>query len=118
MWTPVIRFGRGGSAEMPQICSHPEMAESALYADPKLARQKASERRNTTGEGNDWPRDWKLDKAKAAGKICYAEPRPTNLPPTPSSAATPRVSLSRTMPTLELRKAREEYKQTVPNNRR
>jgi hypothetical protein len=113
----VIRFSRGGSADMPQVCSYPEVAESAVYADQKLARQRVSGRRNTTGEGNDWPRDWKLDKARAAGKIWYAEPRPTPLPPIPSSAAMPRVSLSRTMPTLEeLRKAHEEYKRTVPNN--
>ena len=70
----VIRFSRGGSADMPQVCSYPDVAESAVYADQRLSRQRASGRRNTTGEGNDWPRDWKLDKAKAAGTIWYANP--------------------------------------------
>jgi hypothetical protein len=73
----VIRFTRAGSADIPQVSTYPEVAESAVHADEILARQRASGRRNTTGEGNDWPRDWKLDKAKAAGKIWYAEDRPT-----------------------------------------
>ena len=113
----VIRFSRGGSADMPQVSSYPEVAESAVYADQRLTRQRASGRRNTTGEGNDWPRDWKLDKATAAGNIWYAESRPTRLPPKPACAAMPKVSLSHTVPTVdELRKVHEEYKRTVPNN--
>lgn len=113
----VIRFSRGGSADMPQVSSYPDVAESAVYADQRLSRQRASGRRNTTGEGNDWPRDWKLDKAKAAGKIWYAEPRTTRLLPKPTCAAPPKVSLSGAAPSVEeLRKAHEEYKVTVPNN--
>jgi hypothetical protein len=113
----VIRFSRGGSADMPQVCSYPDVAESAVYADQRLSRQRASGRRNTTGEGNDWPRDWKLDKAKAAGKIWYAEPRTIRLPPKSACAAMPKVSLSRAAPSVEeLRKTHEEYKRTVPNN--
>ena len=113
----VIRFSRGGSADMPQVCTYPEVAESAVYADQKLSRQRASGRRNTTGEGNEWPRDWKLDKAKAAGKIWYAEPRPARLPVKPNFAATPKVRLSHTAPSAEeMRQAHEEYKRTVPNN--
>ena len=113
----VIRFSRGGSADMPQVSSYPDVAESAVYADQRLSRQRASGRRNTTGEGNDWPRDWKLDKAKSAGKIWYAEPRTTRLPPKATGSATPKVSLSEAAPSVEeLRKAHEEYKRTVPNN--
>jgi len=54
----VIRFSNGGSADMPQISSYPDVAEAAAYADERLSRQRASGRRNTTGEGGDWPRDW------------------------------------------------------------
>jgi hypothetical protein len=113
----VIRFTRAGSADIPQVSTYPEVAESAVHADEILARQRASGRRNTTGEGNDWPRDWKLDKAKAVGKIWYAEDRPNRLSSKPTCAATPKVSLSHTTPTVgELRKTHEEYKRTVPNN--
>jgi hypothetical protein len=41
----VIRFSRGESADMPQICSYPEVAESAVYADQRLSRQRASGRK-------------------------------------------------------------------------
>lgn len=51
----VIRFSRGGSADLPQVSTYPDVAESAVCADQKLLRQRASGRRNTTGEGNDWP---------------------------------------------------------------
>jgi hypothetical protein len=113
----VIRFSRGGSADMPQVCSYPDVAESAVYADQRLSKQRASGRRNTTGEGNDWPRGWKLDKARAANKIWYAEPRPTRLPPKPACAAPQKVSLAHTAPNVsELRAAHEEYKRTVPNS--
>jgi hypothetical protein len=114
----VIRFSHGGSADMPQVCGYPEVAESAAYADQRLARQRASGRRNTTGEGNEWPRDWKLDKAKAAGKIWYAEPRPTRYSPVkPRFAATPRLKLPHTAPSAEeIRQAHDEYKRTVPNS--
>src|SRR5713226_5254266 len=112
----VIRFSRGGSADMPQVCSYPEVAESAVYADQRLFKQRAPGRRNTTGEGRDWPHDWKLDKAKAAQKIWYAESRPNRLPSKPCST-TQKVSLSHAAPTAEeLRNAHEEYRQTVSNN--
>jgi hypothetical protein len=64
----VIRFNRGGSADMPQLSSYDEKAEEAAYADQRLTRQRGSGRRNTTGEGYDWPRNWKLNKAKAGEK--------------------------------------------------
>lgn len=53
----VIRFSRGGSADMPQISSYPEVAESAAYADQRFAKHRASGRSNSTGEGSDWPRN-------------------------------------------------------------
>lgn len=113
----VIRFSRGGSADLPQVSTYPDVAESAVCADQKLLRQRASGRRNTTGEGNDWPRDWKLDKAKAAGKIWYADPRPIRLAAKPACATTPRSNFSHRVPSLEqLRKNHEEYKRTVPNS--
>jgi hypothetical protein len=40
----VIRFSRGGSADMPQISSYPDKAEAAAYADQRLAKQRASGR--------------------------------------------------------------------------
>lgn len=113
----VIRFSRGGSADMPQLSSYPDVAESAVYADQRLAKQRASGRRNRTGEGNDWPRDWKLDKAKAAGRIRYAESRPIRLPSKPDSAYVPKVKLSDKRPSRsDLIKAHEEYVRTVPNS--
>jgi hypothetical protein len=111
----VIRFSRGGSADMPQISSYPDKAEAAVYADQRLAKQRASGRRNTTGEGSDWPRDWKLDKARAAGKIWYAESRPIRLKVASVGGAKFEFSLKR--PTAEeLRAAHEKYTRTVPNS--
>src|SRR5208282_928892 len=106
---------RGGSADMPQISSYPETAEAAAYADERLAKQRASGRRNTTGEGNDWPRDWKLDKAKAAGKIWYADSRPIRLKS--DNIITASVKFSVKQPTAEeLRSTHQKYVQTVPNS--
>ena len=68
----VIRYSRSGGADMPQLRSYPDVAEAAAHADERLARQRASGRTNMTGEGTDWPRNWKLAAAKAAGKIWYA----------------------------------------------
>lgn len=68
----VIRYNRSGGADMPQLSSYRDVAESAAHADERLAKQRASGRTNTTGEGFDWPRNWKLSAAKAAGKIWYA----------------------------------------------
>jgi len=67
----VIRHTRGGGADMPQLSTYPEVAESAANADERLAKQRTSGRMNTTGEGTHWPRNWKLGKAKAAGAIQY-----------------------------------------------
>lgn len=68
----VIQYTRGGGAKMPQLSSYREIAEDAARADILLGKQRASGRRNTTGEGVHWPTDWKLAKSKAAGKIWYA----------------------------------------------
>lgn len=76
----VIQYTRGGGAKMPQLSSYDEVAEEAARADVLLAQQRASGRRNTTGEGIDWPFDWKLAEAKAAGKIWYATPIPERGP--------------------------------------
>lgn len=73
----VIQYQPDGGAKMPQISTYEEVAESAARADELLAKQRASGRTNTTGEGAHWPRNWKLAKAKAAGKIWYAETQPT-----------------------------------------
>ncbi len=72
----VIQYTRGGGAKMPQLSSYDEIAEEAARADTLLAKQRASGRRNTTGEGVHWPSDWKLAKAKTAGRIWYATPSP------------------------------------------
>ena len=52
----VIRFSRGGSADMPQLCSYPEVAESAAYAESKIrptsgigARAKIRPGKETSG---------------------------------------------------------------------
>jgi hypothetical protein len=111
----VIRFSRGGSADMPQISSYPETAEAAAYADEKLAKQRASGRRNTTGEGNDWPRNWKLDRAKAAGKIWYANSRPIRLKSDNMTTASVKFSVKQ-LTAEELRSTHEKYVQTVPNS--
>jgi len=68
----VIQYTRGGGAKMPQLASYDEIAEDAARADSLLVKQRASGRRNTTGEGVHWPTDWKLAKSKASGKIWYA----------------------------------------------
>jgi hypothetical protein len=111
----VIRFSGGGSADMPQISSYPEVAEAAAYADERLAKQRASGRRNTTGEGSDWPRDWKLDKSKAAGKIWYAESRPIKFKSESTSATRVGFSLKQ-LNVQEMRSTHEKYIQTVPNS--
>jgi hypothetical protein len=110
----VIRFSGGGSADMPQISSYPDVAEAAAYADERLAKQRASGRRNTTGEGSDWPRDWKLDRAKAAGKIWYAESRPIRLKSDNTSAVRVKFSVKQ-LCAEQLRSTHEKYVQTVPN---
>jgi hypothetical protein len=115
----VIRYNRNGAADMPQLASYPDVAESAAHADERLAKQRASGRAytNTTGEGNDWPRHWKLAAARTAGKIWYAGVPPTrakteckNVAPKPQSGLPPTVTVE------ELLKAHAEYKDTVPNN--
>jgi hypothetical protein len=111
----VIRFSSGGSADMPQLSTYPEIAESAAYADQRLAKQRASGRRNTTGEGRDWPRNWKLNKAKTAGKIWYAESQPVPLKFVGATAA--KVGPWLKSPNADgLRAAHEEYIRTVPNS--
>jgi hypothetical protein len=100
----VIQYTRGGGAKMPQLSSYNEVAEEAARADVLLAKQRASGRRNTTGEGVHWPSDWKLAKAKAAGKVWYAIPEPERgTYPKPSVPIFPdRASTDRsTVPTLE-----------------
>jgi hypothetical protein len=67
----VIKYIRGGGVKTPQITTYDEVAESAAHADELLAMERASGHTYTTGEGHDWPRNWKLAKAKAAGKIFY-----------------------------------------------
>jgi hypothetical protein len=74
---------------MPQLSSYDEVAEDAARADVLLAKQRASGRRNTTGEGVHWPFDWKLSKAKAARKIWYATPSPARGPHQRPAAISP-----------------------------
>ena len=57
---------------MPQLCTYPDVAEAAAHADERLAKERAYGRKNTTGEGVEWPRNWKLGEAQAAGTIWYA----------------------------------------------
>jgi hypothetical protein len=64
----VIRYTRGGGADMPQLSSYPEVAESAAHVDERLAKQRASGRANTTGEGFNWPRNWKLSAQRRPGR--------------------------------------------------
>ena len=47
----VIRYTRGGGADMPQLSTYPEVAESAANADERVAKQRASGRMNTTPIG-------------------------------------------------------------------
>lgn len=49
----VIQYTRNGGAQMPQLSSYDEIAERAAHADELLAKQRASGRKNTTGEGVD-----------------------------------------------------------------
>lgn len=114
----VIRYNRNGAADMPQLASYPEVAESAAQADERLAKQRASGRTNTTGEGADWPRNWKLAAAKAVGKIWYV-----GCPEGRAKSECNNVAFKaqkRLPPALlsveELLKAHAEYKSTVPNN--
>jgi hypothetical protein len=108
----VIRFSRGGSADMPQVCSYPEVAESAVYADQR-GQTACLRAQDTTSEGNDWPPDWKLDKAKAAGNVWYAGSRPNRSPLKPACETMAKVSFSGAGPTVgEWRKTHEEYKRT------
>jgi hypothetical protein len=115
----VIRYNRNGAADMPQLASYPEVAESAAHADERLAKQRASGRVNTTGEGtDDWPRNWKLAAAKATGRIWYSGHQPTraiteckNVAFKVQNGLTPAV-----LSVEELLKAHAEYTRTVPNN--
>jgi len=63
---------RGGGVTMPQLSTYEDLAEDAARADELLAKRRASGFQSTTGEGVDWPYNWKLAAAKAAGKIRYA----------------------------------------------
>ena len=113
----VIRYNRNGAAEMPQLASYKDVAESAAHADERLAKQRASSRAytNTTGEGNDWPRNWKLAAAQAAGKIWYA-----GSPPTRAKAECKNENVKVSPPGVlsveELLNVHAEYQRTVPNN--
>lgn len=70
----VIKYIRGGGVKMPQLAKYDEVAEEAARADLLLAEQRARQASGkvyTTGEGHDWPRNWKLADAQAAGRIFY-----------------------------------------------
>jgi hypothetical protein len=67
----VIKYIRGGGVKMPQLATYDEVAEDAARADVLLAEQRASGKVYTTGEGQDWPRNWKLASAQTAGRIFY-----------------------------------------------
>lgn len=121
----VIRYSRSGSVDMPQLSSYPENADAAAHADERLARQRASGRRNTTGEGVDWPRNWKLAAAKAVGKIWYEGSKPVRNAGIGNAVST-RPSVSSTLPKLDaardkitvelLRRTHQDYRRTVPNS--
>lgn len=110
----VIQYLRGGGVVMPQLSSYKEIAEEAARADKLLAKQRASGRRNTTGEGVHWPRDWKLAEAEAAGKIWYATPR-ADIAPKPSLAFVQGGALAdrRTAPALDSVSKRNEARQRL-----
>jgi hypothetical protein len=91
----VIRYTRGGGADMPQLSSYPEVAESAAYVDERLARQRSSGRMNKTGEGVNWPRNWKLSEAKTAGKVWYTPGRQTEARPGVISTPSPIISIEK-----------------------
>jgi hypothetical protein len=113
----VIRYNRSGGADMPQLCTYPDLAEAAAHADERLAKQRASGRKNTTGEGADWPRNWKLAAAKAAGKIWYAGPKPERKVEAKNVVFKPQKKLSPTILSAEeLLRVHEEYRRTVPNS--
>src|SRR5271169_3266304 len=113
----VIRYSRSGSADMPQLSSYPDKAEAAAHADERLARQRASGRRNTTGEGVDWPRNWKLAAAKAAGKIWYEGSKPERRAEIRNVVFEPqRILSSSILSAAELLEIHEEYRRTVPNS--
>lgn len=105
----VIRYRRSGGVDMPQLASYPEVAESGANADERLAKQRASGRVNSTGEGVDWPRNWKLASAKAAGKIWYAgsnaSPKSEASPVGPVASITIRVPSSGLDPSAAAEKA-------------
>jgi len=114
----VIQFTKSGGAKMPQLATYPEVAESAANADERLARQRTSGRKNTTGEGVEWPYNWKLADAKAAGKIWYAGSPPTRAKIERKNVA-PKTQnpLSVTVLSVEnMQKVHAEYTSTVPNN--
>ena len=67
----VIKYIRGGGVKMPQLTTYDDVAEDAARADVLLAEQRASGKVYTTGEGHDWPYNWKLVNAQAAGQIFY-----------------------------------------------
>lgn len=112
----VIRYSRNGAAEMPQLSSYPEIAEAAAHADERLAKQRASGRRNTTGEGADWPRNWKLAAAKTAGRIWYAGPKPERKAEAKNVGCKPQRLPPPILSAEQLLKVHEEYRRTVPNN--
>ena len=113
----VIRYSRSGSVDMPQLSSYSEKAEAAAHADERLAKQRVSGRRNTTGEGVDWPRNWKLAAAKTAGKIWYEGSKPErkaeirNVLFEPQRKQSPSI-----LSAAELLEIHEEYRRTVPNS--
>lgn len=111
----VIRYSRGGGADMPQLSSYPEVAESAARADERLNKQRASGRTNTTGEGAEWPRNWKLAEAKAAGKIWYAGSRTDSKAHKKLSFVTVQggISPERRTPTLDSGSRRQEARQRL-----
>jgi len=113
----VIQYQRNGGAKMPQLCTYPDIAESAAHADERLAKQRASGRKNTTGEGVEWPRNWKLAGAQAAGKIWYAGPKTERKAEAGSRAHQPQEKVRPTLLSVEeLLKTHEEYTSTVPNS--
>ena len=115
----VIRYNRNGSVDMPQLASYQEVAESAAHADERLAKQRASGRVNTTGEGVHWPGNWKLAAAKAAGRIWYAGSPPARAKAECSNNVAFRTQKGQTPALLsveELLKVHAEYTSTVPNN--
>ena len=109
----VIQYLPRGGVNMPQLSSYKEVAEEAARADKLLAKQRASGRRNTTGEGVHWPRNWKLAEAKAAGKIWYSTPR-ADVALKPSLAVVSGAFVERrTAPALDSVSKRNEARQRL-----